>query len=93
MRRFIPLIVLFSILAPDVRAQWRLIHTFDRLPTVVYFLDDVGEPQTGFVGLNGNDLWRTTDAGRSWVQCIIPPSYGLVTCIAFKDAMKGWVGL
>ena len=92
MRRFIPVIVLLTLLAPRAKAQWSVIHTFDSPPRVIYFMDDVGAPQTGFAGLQDGEVWRTSDAGTTWVQCQIAGGLNSISSFAFKDQQTGWLG-
>lgn len=92
MRRFIPLIVLLSLLAPCAKAQWTIIHTFDSPPRVIYFLDDVGAPETGYVGLYDGELWQTNDSGKTWIECSLPNTQSTISCITFKNRDTGWIG-
>src|SRR5579883_295086 len=87
------LVVLACLLAvPKLSAQWILNNTFDSPPREIKFLEDVGAPQTGFVGLDNGELWRTTDGGTTWKRTQIQASISPVATITFKDRMTGWCG-
>ena len=97
--------------------QWRLLKTFplpdsvrgpnnDAIITSICFLNLLGPPRIGFVGLSttapldttdheGGEVWKTIDGGRTWRQ-VGPISersfFGRgVYDFAFKDSLTGWL--
>ncbi len=93
-------IFLFSILLPyTTKAQWERMQTFPGPICSVFFMDQVGRPDIGFVSaqLNGpgNYFWRTSDGGKSWQALDLPPKelflrYGAWD-FTFKDSLNGWM--
>ncbi len=86
-------LLLLSVAAGGVRGQWTVIHTFDSPPRMIYFMDDVGEPQVGFAGLQDGEVWRTSDAGTTWVQCQISGGLNSISSFAFENQQTGWLGV
>jgi photosystem II stability/assembly factor-like uncharacterized protein len=90
-----PLFIL-SILGYSERseAQWRLLKR--GVFHSIYFLDQFGLPQTGFLGGYAEaKILKTTDGGYTWRSVLAdhPPSYlGIleITDFAFKDPLTGW---
>lgn len=74
-----------------LRAQsWQLSHGFGATVTVVYFLEEVGVPATGFVGTTAGQIFRTTDGGASWQQCAVIEGHPTISDFAFKDGTTGF---
>src|ERR1051325_9425915 len=61
--------VLLSLLPHVSRAQWTFLTTLPSGASTVYFLDKVGTPQVGFVGLTSG-IMRTSDRGATWSPVI-----------------------
>ncbi len=64
-------------------AQWQPLVTFPGPVCTVYFMDQVGKPNIGFVSADDNQsfrndtvpyLWKTTDFGITWREILIPPA-------------------
>ncbi|MDP4220376.1 MAG: choice-of-anchor D domain-containing protein [Bacteroidota bacterium] len=86
-------IFLFSITASSAQATWRLIALFDDVVRASFFFDE----QRGLIGLEGGGpvaIKRTSDGGRTWLDCSTPPGYyGYITDIFMKDSLNGWAGI
>lgn len=91
------LLLCFCICGTRANAQWRCIFAH-RLGDIegVYFLDNVGHPEVGFIGTNeeswpgfSTGIFKTTDYGASW-QRLGPADQVLTFC--FMDADTGWAG-
>ena len=68
-------------------AQWEAVGTFPHQISNVYFLNEFGHPEIGFVGMftsdtvypgsiyarDSTDLWRTSDGGRTWNPIALSP--------------------
>jgi photosystem II stability/assembly factor-like uncharacterized protein len=94
-------ISLFCLLAFPMpgSAQWKKVMTrhCNRSPSVaiVYFLDLPGPLRIGFMGNEGDVLFKTTDGGFTWRSVMYSEqgrtySMGDVTDITFKDTLTGW---
>lgn len=84
------LILLLCLQATTAIGQWRIVATFPNTTVnAVWFLDDVGAPNVGFVGLANGGLSRTSDRGRTWVGVGGGKASG-VWDFTFKDSLTGW---
>lgn len=87
-------------------AQWEPVITLPGPICTVYFMDQVGKPEIGFISAYWNQLvkfdtnhylWRTSDAGMTWRGLDIPPAdtepwlRGGARDFAFKDSLNGWM--
>src|ERR1043165_4161191 len=90
LRRLVPLIVLVA-MASSLHAQWVKLQTFPSPVDDVYFLDQIGIRATGFVGLSGGEIWKTSDNGVSWAKMTVNAS-GIsdIVHIVFRNANQGW---
>jgi|GEM_PF-2683757 len=89
MKRFALWLVL--IVPVPASGQWSLLHTFhtnDGILYMVYFMDFVGNPSAGFVGIDGT-LYRTGDGGATW-GAVLPNLSGHPSSVCFKNAVVGW---
>jgi photosystem II stability/assembly factor-like uncharacterized protein len=68
-----------------VHSQWELLGNFGSQLRCVYFLDEAGSPDIGFVG-SDKGLFRTTDRGKTWK--ITGP--GAID-IFFTNSLHGWI--
>ncbi|HEY3874158.1 MAG TPA: hypothetical protein VGM92_01670, partial [Candidatus Kapabacteria bacterium] len=97
----------FLFLTPKtVIAQWEPLATFPGPLCTVYFMDQVGKPNIGFVSAYFNQLvrfdtnyyfWRTSDGGLTWqgIHMLPPDSEPALRTGArdfdFKDSLNGWM--
>jgi photosystem II stability/assembly factor-like uncharacterized protein len=92
MKRFVLLLAALSalFLSHPARGQWNFVNNFSSTSNVnsIYFLDDIGVPTTGFVGV-GTDVFRTVNGGTTWTKVLSVPS-GWTTGFVFKNASIGW---
>lgn len=91
MRKWLfPLFVTALFLVPRPSyGQWQLIHQFNSQVLTVTFLNAVGTPDVGFVGLSNGENWRTIDRGASWVTIAKSPG---TNEFLFIDPLHGWMG-
>jgi photosystem II stability/assembly factor-like uncharacterized protein len=59
------LVCLPLFLSRPIQAQWKFVAQLPAGVSTVHFLDKVGTPNVGFVGLT-NGMMRTSDGGVSW---------------------------
>jgi hypothetical protein len=96
------LLAFFALIGAErVYAQWEPLVTFPGPLCTVYFMDQVGKPNIGFVSAQLTDseyyFWRTSDGGNTWRALDIPPLDSEVwfrfgaTDFAFKDSLNGWM--
>jgi len=71
--------------------QWKKLFQFSSGAHCIYFLDGVGHPEIGFVGLADGRLWRTSDRGISWQKVLTASGNLMIDDITFKDPMTGWL--
>ncbi|MDP4198510.1 MAG: hypothetical protein Q8902_02940 [Bacteroidota bacterium] len=91
LRRLLVFSALLLVIAPSVvSAQWSALKVFSAWVESVYFQDQVGVAQTGFVGLSDGEIWRTTDNGVTWSATTTPGSSAIVKQFAFRDPNQGW---
>jgi hypothetical protein len=87
-----------SIDTQSVYAQWESIGTFPHQISNVYFMNEFGHPEIGFVGMfppdtaywgnslfnrDSTDLWRTSDGGKSWNAIPLVPESNYFGCRDF----------
>src|SRR5687767_6000909 len=79
----------------EAYAQWTELKDFEYPVSSIYFMNEFGKPNIGFVGTGYNysegSLWRTEDGGKNWLQ-VTPLIYN-VTDICFKDTLTGWISV
>lgn len=81
---------MLSLPAFVAEGQWRIVASFPKTSvSAVWFLDDVGAPNIGFVGTAGGGFARTTDRGLTWVGGSGGGVGGNWDFI-FKDRSVGW---
>ena len=68
---------------------WTAVFTAPKPITCITFLDDLGQPQKGFLGMSAA-ISYTTDGGANWTASTTPPIVGTVTNFTFKDPQTGW---
>lgn len=74
-----------------VRAQWRVVANFPGTSVnAVIFLDDVGTPSVGLVGLKNGGLYRTSDRGQTWTLITIAKGVSGEWDFTFADSLRGW---
>src|SRR5581483_1203147 len=83
----------------SVAQSWQKLSTFPGYICIAKFLN----PDTGFVGLGLTPGWlspqavglyKTTDGGKSWMQCSIPSGYaGEIGDIVMTDSINGWLAM
>ena len=54
----------FILKSTDAGITWDTIHTFDQILETLYFMG----PDTGFVGTENGNIFKTVDGGESWAQ-------------------------
>ncbi|MDP4200871.1 MAG: hypothetical protein Q8922_11480 [Bacteroidota bacterium] len=89
-----------TLLPCSSNAQWEAIGDFPYQIVSVYFMDQVGRPEIGFVstlavGSDSTSLWRTSDGGLNWHGVRLPfegfpLNYG-VEDFTFEDGHTGWL--
>lgn len=102
------IVVIFFLLLHSItaNAQWEPLATFTGPLCTVYFMDQVGTPNVGFVGAYSNQIslhdttpyfWRTSDFGVTWRSINIPPPDSDpwlrlgARDFAFIDSNNGWI--
>jgi len=92
MKRSALLVAILSVfmLAPPAHGQWSFVNNFSTTSNIncVYFLDAVGVPTTGFVGVGG-EVYRTVNGATTWTK-VLTFANGWPTGFAFKNASIGW---
>ncbi len=80
---------------------WTKIGVFDGAISLVKFVDE----NNGFVGLGMSpgrpnypqppiELYRTSDAGKTWRKCVTPPGYsGEIADVLMTDSLHGWLAM
>src|SRR2546421_8963376 len=88
--RFRFIFLLFLLMSSSSSAQWKQLFKFPAGIRTIYFLDQIGHPETGYAGLDNGDVWKTTDEGGTW-QKKFTDLYGLtVSDIVFRNSNTGW---
>jgi hypothetical protein len=85
---FIPLLIIS--ISTSAFGQWQKVFQFPTATRAIYFLDQFGHPEIGFVGLIDGSIWRTQDDGTTWQREFTDPNGLSVTDITFKDRSTGW---
>lgn len=93
----------FLIIASNSTAQWRQIAQLPLTIGTVYFQNECGHPEIGFVGSWIADwrgytnapaqLWKTKDGGITWANVSNPEWIGSVRDIKFTDSSNGWAAI
>ncbi|MDP4235508.1 MAG: hypothetical protein Q8919_03575 [Bacteroidota bacterium] len=87
---WISLFFLMICISDSAYAQWKKISQFRDQVTTIYFLDQIGHSEIGYLGLYNGELWRSQDAGNSWQQVFTDPFALMISDITFKDSLTGW---
>jgi photosystem II stability/assembly factor-like uncharacterized protein len=97
------LILVELTLACPGRTQWRvLLHIDTAQFSSVYFLNQFGKPEIGFVGgffehwpATGTAVHRTSNKGETWNEIdVIPGTEGAwLVDFSFKDSLTGWFAM
>lgn len=93
MLRRLVLLTALSVIAitSPVRAQWVKLNTFPSPVDAVYFMDQLGASNIGFVGLIDGEIWKTTDNGISWTKMTVSVSFVQdVVQFVFRNTNQGW---
>ncbi|MGM0475362.1 MAG: YCF48-related protein [Bacteroidota bacterium] len=69
----------FMLKSTDAGISWDTIHTFDQILETLFFLD----PDTGFVGSENGNIFKTVDGGESWAQYRVVQS-GLLPVLSIQ---------
>jgi photosystem II stability/assembly factor-like uncharacterized protein len=86
--------LLFCSFAVGARAQWTHVHDFPSAINSIWFKD----ANVGFVGLGivpgagqvDMKIFRTTDGGTTWTDCIVPNGTGSVTKVIMTSDLVGF---
>jgi len=77
-----------------LHAQLKKLWDFPDHVNCVTFLEFPGKENTGFVGLNNGDIWKSTDYGITWQKTNTPPlisnHFTQISDFSFKDSLVGW---
>jgi hypothetical protein len=77
-------------MAKGLFAQWKQVAQFPVPARSIYFLDQLGHPEIGFVGLDNGELWQTPDSGKTWTLAFTDPLGVSISDINFKNRSQGW---
>jgi len=83
-------VVLCVCLSTSVFAEWQYLKNFSAPVKSVHFLNNLGKPEVGFVGLSNGKIWRTADSGKTWFESTVPTTPAAICNFYFKDAQNGW---
>lgn len=93
-------IIILTISATSLYAQWWRPIVFDRVTDCVYFNEHTEGENIGFalVGsfdsrINWSEVWKTTNKGISWYKVFDSTDHIAIgmTDITFKDSLTGWI--